>query len=84
MIYFLFSSIPGGKVGVLPILKTLSESNASAADQQSAKRWNTTVVALAKHRRSTAFQCWQTTNICVMLSIGAALDEHRHDNAFHC
>ena len=38
-------------------------SNASAADQHCAKRWHTTGAALAKHRRGTAFQCWQTTNI---------------------
>ena len=64
-------SLPRRKIGVLPILTTAAVpfrlqpvSNTSAADQHCVKRWHTTGVALAKHRRSTTFQCWQTTNIC--------------------
>ena len=82
---------PGGKIGVLPILTTGAVpfrlepvSNASAADQHCAKRWHTTGAALAKRRRSTAFQCWQTTNICVLPSIGAALNQHRRSTDIQC
>ena len=39
--------------------------------------YNRRGIVLAKHRRSTVFQYWQTTGICVMSSIGSAPAKYR-------